>query len=178
MGLLIADDFHYSLYVRRIEQVVEGVTGTASHKRAAVEVFQPSGGSFRYGLLGAEFSPDLTGRLVVAVPMESPNTSRVYAEPLSGKLDQVVIGGTPQYAAAVVGGIQNMQRDALPSGCLTFSSIAHGMVGSSPSVFEMLAKAVIRLLARDGQPRTPDEAAALCILGDHTIADALSAGSA
>ncbi len=152
-------------HTKRIEHPVADVKAVALHSRVAVEMFQPMGGSFRYGLLGAEFSSDSTGTLNVVVPTESQGTECRYAESLAGELDEVIIGGTPQYAAAVIAGIEKMQRESLPSGRLIFSVMAHGIVGSAPIVFEMLAKAVVRLLIHDGEPRTADEVATLLGLG-------------
>lgn len=150
-------------HAKRIEYLVTDAKAVALHTSVAVEVFQPMGGSFRYGLLGAELSPDSTGTFSVVVFAESPEANRRYSKSLAGKLDEVMVGGTPQYAAAVIAGIRTMQKESRPSGRLIFSRMAHGSAGSAPIVFEMLAKAVVRLLIRDGKPQTADEAATLLV---------------
>jgi hypothetical protein len=147
--------------VKEIEFTVNGVTGSALHMMGALELFQPIGGSFRYGLLGAVFLPDSTGNLVIVVPGESLETNRCYAAALCGRLDRVIVGGTQEYALAIMQGVRKTQMALLPSGRLVFSAIAHSAVGSSPAIFEMLSNAIIRLLAQHIVARTVNEAAAL-----------------
>jgi hypothetical protein len=146
----------------RLNYTLPAQVGITPHSRAAIELFQPGGGSFRYGMLGAEFTPDSSGELLVVVPSEMGEVNAAQMESLAGDLDRVVVGCTPEYARAVYAGVEKIQTcvDRLPGGCLNFSVVAHGEVGSSPAVFEMLARAVVRLI-HDSQPRTPHEAAAL-----------------
>ena len=58
--------------LQRMEQALTGVGSTGLRKYAAIETFQPRGGFFHYGLLGAELMADATGTLVIVVPTESP----------------------------------------------------------------------------------------------------------
>jgi hypothetical protein len=130
--------------------------------RAAVEMFQPRGASFGYGLLGAELSASVGGELHVVVPT-GPSSAGPYLDSLAGHLDTVTVGSTREYADAIVAGIREAQAafKRLPGGRLTVVCMAHGAVGSSPAVFRALAKAAVRLLVRGGMPQTADEAAAL-----------------
>ncbi len=142
----------------QVERTVVGVRAVALHTQAAVEFFRPMGGHFHYGLLGADFSRDCSGTLVVTVPTGSAETGAGLTGSLAGRLDRVTIGGTPQYAAAVLAGVQETQSELLPSGRLTFSHMAHGTAGSAPIVFRILAVAVVRLLMCHGGPGSEDEA--------------------
>jgi hypothetical protein len=147
--------------LQRMEQVLTGVGTTGLRKFAAIETFQPRGGSFHYGLLGAELMADATGTLLIVVPTESPVPSIQFAESLAGDLDEVVIGGGPEYATAIISALQKTPRRLLPSGRLIFSTMAHGAVGSAPIVFSSLTEALIRLITRPELPQNADEATAL-----------------
>lgn len=142
-------------HARRIEQLVTDVTGTAMQTRAAVEVFRPAGPSFQWS----------AGRRVDAASCEQADHCCADGVGGDGPTLPSIVGRIARFGdrwtAAVIAGIQSIGRSSLPSGRLTFSSMAHGAVGSSPIVFKLLAKAVVRLLLRDGEPQTADEAAAL-----------------
>jgi hypothetical protein len=144
-----------------IDEVLNAGAGIPRHARVAIEMFQPIGGMFRYGLLGAEINTSSKGKLLVSVPTETPETDRHYTGSLAGKLDEVVIGGNIQYARAVIDGIRDMGEEKRPEGHLSICCVAHGAVGSAPIVFQMLARGIIRLLLDDGQPRTAEEVAQL-----------------
>jgi hypothetical protein len=129
----------------------------AFHKRVVVELFQPFGAAFHYGLLGAELQVNTSGELVVAVPIDMPGSKIPYVGSLAGKIDEVVIGSTPEFGEAVLAGLHYFPVDSLPSGHLNFMFIAHSGVGSARIVFEKLAMAVVRLLIRADFPQGEDE---------------------
>jgi hypothetical protein len=125
-----------------------GAKGQAFHKRVVVEFFQPFGATFHYGLLGAEFQASASDELVVAVSIDTPSPKIPYIDSLAIKVDEVVVGSTPEYAEAVLTSLLHQPAELLPSGQLKFTFMAHGAVGSARVVFEKLASAVIRLLVR------------------------------
>lgn len=127
----------------------EGFSGTklsAFHKRIVVEVFQPFGAAFHYGLLGADLRSGTSDGLVVTVPVNMPNPNALYTGALAEKVDEVVVGSTPEFAEAVLVAARNFPSELLPSGELNFVFMAHSTVGSARIVFEKLTKAIFRLM--------------------------------
>jgi hypothetical protein len=139
-------------------RVIRSVASGAESKSVAFEVFRAHGGSFHYGLLGGSFEALETADFGFAVPVEEPVPPIVFAEPLSGKLDRVVLGGGAEYAPGIIAGIKQLDARTLPAGFLTFTCMAHGEVGSALAVFSSLARAVVRMLTRADEPASFDDA--------------------
>ncbi|QEX16444.1 hypothetical protein FRZ44_17370 [Hypericibacter terrae] len=146
--------------VREIH-VFECGSAVASRKSVAVEVFQPFGASFHYGLLGGEYRPIQRRALEVIIPTDTPSTARLYADSLAGSLDTVTIGGLPEYATGICTGLQRLSLIAKPCGALSLTCMAYGEVGSAPIIFGSLARALILVLCSPGHPSSLDEAMAL-----------------
>ena len=139
-------------------RVIRSVAGRAESKSVAVEVFRAHGAAFHYGLLGGRFEALETADFAFAVPAEEPVSPIVFAEPLSGKLDRVDLGGGAEYAPGVIAGIEQLDARILPAGVLTFTCMAHGEVGSALAVFSSLARAVVRMLTLADEPASFDDA--------------------
>jgi hypothetical protein len=131
--------------------------GQAFHKRVVVELFQPFGATFHYGLLGAELQENGSNELFVSVPTDSPSLTIPYVGALAAKVDEVVMGSMPEFADAILTSLRHLPAELLPSGQLTFTYMAHGAVGSARVVFEKLATAAVRLLMKIDAPRGEDE---------------------
>lgn len=129
-------------------RVISNVGGTARRKSVAFEVFRAFGASFHYGLLGAAFEETGSSDFEYAVAIEDPNPSITLPKSLAGTLDQVLVGGGDEFAAAVVAGIEELDPQTLPVGILTFTCMAHGEVGSAPAMFSSLARAIVRMMTR------------------------------
>lgn len=125
----------------------------AFHKRVVIELFQPFGATFHYGLLGTELQVNAGSELLVAVPIDTPNPKIPYVDSLAAKVDDVVIGSTPEFAEAVLASLRRLPSELLPSGQLNFTFMAHGAVGSAQIIFEKLAAAVVQLLIRIEPPQ-------------------------
>jgi len=115
------------------------------HKRIAVELFQPFGAMFHYGLLGAELNFNSGSGLVVTMPIDTPCPKISYPEALVKNFDDVSIGSTPEFSSSVFSALRRLPSCILPRGRLDFTIMAHGSVGSAPMVFDRLASAIIRL---------------------------------
>ena len=140
------------------QRAIRGVASGAKRKSVAFEVFRAYGASFHYGLLGGSFEALETADFRFAVPVEEPVPPMMFAEPLSGKLDRVALGGGAEYAPGVIAGIEQLDARTLPAGVLTFTCMAHGEVGSALAVFSSLARAVVRMLTRADEPASFDDA--------------------
>lgn len=147
----------------RETHVFEGGAAIAQWRRVAIEVFQPFGASFHYGLLGGEYQSTERGELEVIVPVDTPFSERLYGDALASSLDTVTIGGLPEYAGAICSGLEQMNIGARPSGVLNITCMAHGEIGSAPIVFSSLARALVIALCRSDQPTSFDEAMALLV---------------
>jgi hypothetical protein len=145
----------------RETHVFEGGVAIAQWRQVAIEIFQPFGPSFHYGLLGGEYQPTETGELEVIVPVDTPFSERLYGDALANSLDTVTIGGLPEYAGAICSGVEQVSVGARPSGILNITCMAHGDIGSAPIIFSSLARALIIALCRSDQPTSLDEAMAL-----------------
>jgi hypothetical protein len=143
--------------------VFDGGIATVLRSRVAIEILQPFGGSFHYGLLGGEYQWVEGNGLEVVVPIDTPSPERRYVDSLARSLDSVIIGGLPEYASAICAGIMQVSASARPCGILNLTCMAHGEIGSAPKVFNSLARAVIHALCRPGQPASLDEAMALLV---------------
>jgi hypothetical protein len=116
------------------------------NKSSAIELFVPIGGRFYYGALAVTFVPVAAGPLVIQVPVLDSEDILQNALPGS-KLDTVNIGLLPEYSNGVFDGILNtVTAQLLGSGTVYISGAAHGAVGSSPWIFEVLSRISVRLL--------------------------------
>jgi hypothetical protein len=145
----------------RETNVLEGGPVTALRKRVAIEIFQPFGASFHYGLLGGEFQSTEGNELKVIVPLDTPFPERRYGDSLAGSLDAVVIGGLPEYVNAIYTGLEQAGVGARPCGVLNLTCMAHGEIGSASTVFSSLARALMLALCRSDQPASLDDVVAL-----------------
>lgn len=139
------------------EEIIRGAGSVAIRQSAAVEFFRPVGGTFQYGLLGADFSSANDKSLSIVLPRGSSTPIRRFGDSLAGRLDTVIIGATSEYSEAVVKELGRWRPSELPSGRVYFSAVAHGAVGSAPVVFASLASAVIRLLMGSDIPKSEEE---------------------
>jgi hypothetical protein len=138
--------------------VIANAGGLARRRSVAFEVFRAFGASFHYGLLGGDFEGTGSSDFEYAVADEDPNPSIVLPESLAGTLDQVLVGGGDEFAAAIVAGVEELDPRTLPAGMLTFTCMAHGEVGSAPAVFSSLARAIIRMMTRAEDDTSFDDA--------------------
>ena len=122
----------------------------AKRSTAALEVFIPRGGTWKYGLLGCEFVPNGSKELVVQVTSsEAGQTITDWS--LAQGLDAVKSGLPPWAAEEILSAAsENGEAQALGPGWLRFPIGAYGEIGSSKWVFRCLANAVISLVSMDG----------------------------
>lgn len=145
----------------RETHIFEGGSAIAQWRRVAIEVFQPFGASFHYGLLGGEYQSTERDELEVIVPVNTPVSKRIYGDALASSLDLITIGGLPEYAGAIFSGVEQVNIDARPCGVLNITCMVHGEIGSAPIIFGSLARAVIITLCRSDPPSSLEEATAL-----------------
>jgi hypothetical protein len=107
----------------------------------AVELMIPRGGMIAYGLLGAEYTFIPQNKLNVKINVATePNTPLV--NPLVSS-DCVLKGISSEYVEGIIQGIRVRN---IPPGNITFSCGAHGLVGSSTQVFNILARIIIAII--------------------------------
>jgi hypothetical protein len=118
----------------------------ASRRTAGVEIYIPRGPRVSYALLGAELiDTDVDGLEVVV----SVNRSGFPFQPsLASKSDEVTVGLLDEYAGAVIAGVEQVAEaiGAPTKATLRFRWAAHGLAGSSPSVFEEASGIVLQFL--------------------------------
>jgi hypothetical protein len=126
--------------------VTPKVAAEASRPRAGVELYIPRGPRTSYGLLGAELVEAEVDSLEIVV---SVNKARFPFQPsLASKSDEVKVGLLDEYASAVIGGAVKVAEavGAPTKAVLRFRWAAHGLVSSSPSIFETASEIVLQLL--------------------------------
>jgi hypothetical protein len=123
---------------------------TKQVREVAIEWSRPTCGPSSYGLLGAQWTPQGTARLLVRVlvsadvPVPGPDW-----RPLTSPSPQP--GLSKEYAEPVLmAALEAEELADLGAGILCYSHAAHDLVGSSPVVFKWLAQAVVRVLTREG----------------------------
>jgi hypothetical protein len=141
--------------------VFEGGHAKVLWKRVAIEVFQPLGASFHYGLLGGDYQLTESNRLELIVPLDTPFAEPNYADALTRSLDKVLVGGLPEYERSICLGVEQVSVSARPRGTLNLVCMAHGEIGSAQIVFSSLARALIRAMCRPDRPSSLEEAMAL-----------------
>ncbi|MCC6875847.1 MAG: hypothetical protein IT378_16185 [Sandaracinaceae bacterium] len=119
---------------------------TAVRRVAGVEINIDHGPRASYGLLGAELVDAEVDGLEVVVSLN--NVGFPLRPSLALQPDEVTIGLLEEYAPAVIAGVQRaIESGGVPSkASLRFRWAAHGLVGSSPSIFERIGAIVVRLL--------------------------------
>lgn len=118
--------------------------GESKHLTIGVEALLPRGARAEYGLIGFQFVPDALNLLHCEVEysgMHGPS----WTDALAGTLDQVRLGLPKEYASAVMDALAYTCRDRMPSGVLRIVDAAHGLVGSSPSMFGRLTTAAVEM---------------------------------
>lgn len=118
----------------------------ASRRVAAVELNVPHGPSASYALLGAELVEAEVDGLEVVVSVNKVGFP--FQASLALKPDEVRVGILDEYANAAASGVtRSAQTVGVPTrASLRFRWAAHGLVGSSPSVFEKASMLVVQLL--------------------------------
>jgi hypothetical protein len=117
----------------------------ASRRVAGVELRLKPGPS-SYALLGAELSNSNVSGLGVTVSVGSREST--FTPSLAFKSDDIQTGLPDEYVEAVMAGaVKVANSTGLPTNStLWFRWAAHGLVGSSPSIFERVGSLVARLL--------------------------------
>ncbi|AFY84632.1 hypothetical protein [Oscillatoria acuminata] len=141
---------------RFLERSLPGKTSTLTHRQqAAIEMLIPSAGRALYGLLGGEFLPDRSGKLVVPVAV-SESAEIEMPGSLASNLDTVYEGLPVEYADSVFNGIIDA-GEILGSGILLCNCAAHSPVGSSPRMFRQIALILVRLIASQTESVSEEE---------------------
>ena len=149
-------NWHYK-GTKIIEQQLDTMSNKPVNKSSAIELFIPIGGRFYYGALAVTFVPATAGPLVIQIPiLESED---ILQDTLPGnKLDTVLIGLFPEYANGIFDGIFNaVTAQILGSGTLYISGAAHGAVGSSPWIFEVLSRISVKLLTLEKKDASDEQ---------------------
>jgi len=138
-------DFTATSSVKRVVQT--GVVVPATRRLAGVEMNIHHGPRASYGLLGAELVEANIDGLEVIVSVNKfgfPFPSSLALQP-----DEVKVELLDEYAEAVIRGVATAAGGiGTPTGAsLVFRWAAHGIVGSSPAMFERVSAIVVRLLA-------------------------------
>jgi len=137
-----------------LEQVfVSHDTYLVETRRAAMELLVPHGGYASYGTLGAEFTPNTSGYLLLRIAL-SPTIPALWSKydirnyvskPLALHLDATYIGLTRECSEGILAAATN---GVLPlgSGTLYFHCGVYELVGSSAKIFETLTSYLLQLL--------------------------------
>jgi hypothetical protein len=138
----------------------------ATRKVAAVELNIPHGPTASYALLGAELVDSNVDGLEVVVMVNSVGFP--FASSLALKPDDVTVGLLDEYTSAVVAGIEKAgESRGLPTNAsLRFRWAAHGVVGSSPSIFEKVSGLVVQLLTL---PKGASEGQLAALFGEVSV---------
>ncbi|MCC5635500.1 hypothetical protein LC593_06485 [Nostoc sp. CHAB 5844] len=141
-----------------VEEIIETVfdnvkTGSLSQREVMIEILVPLGAKFLYGCLGAIFTPNDSGKLVLKVSI-STEVERQLNNSLASSLDIVRVGITEEYAFRVADGAKLKLQELgisniFGSGEISFKWGAFGEIGSSKALFHDLAYAVIEVIVRD-----------------------------
>lgn len=130
-----------------------------NRKSAAVEMLIPKGGRAIYGLLGAEFQPELSQELLVKVAVSGTATQQLDWL-LASRLDRAYMGLPSEYCHGVLSGALSA-AEILGSGLLHINCAAYGEVSSSPIIFNQLASTIVKLLASNIQSVLDSEITAI-----------------
>ncbi len=155
-----------------VEQEVPAPEPTqAAAALCAVEMSQHVGPQYVTGLLGAVFEPASSRSLRIQMHTNRAGTRLgVFEGALAARVDTVRVGLPVEYARpaldAVLEALSLEQGRVLGPGVLTFKYAAHGLAGSSPSVFRRLGRATIRLLRGYEDSMSDREACALLFAVD------------
>lgn len=132
------------------QDIQTGLTCKSGTRQAALEIFIPVGPRVCYGLLGAKFIPNDSGRLSVEVRVSTENES-IFSSSMAATVDTVKIGLPEEYSQSVIEGIVNSLTnpkmiEILGSGVIGIEQAAHGELSSSKKMFRNIAATLTRLL--------------------------------
>jgi hypothetical protein len=148
----VPNDTKFESFSAKAELAIEGT------RFVAIEVFRSFGASFHYALLGGEFHSSETASLELAVPLDTLSLERPFTPNLSRALDTVHVGGEAEFVSGIRNAIQQIESIKLPSGNLKLSCMAHGAIGSVPTIFGSAMRGLLRVLASNQMPSTFEEA--------------------
>jgi hypothetical protein len=118
----------------------------AARTIAGVEVNFTHGPKSSYALLGAELIEAEADGFEICVLVNDGGVP--FLGSLAGRRDEVRVGLPAEYATAVVSGAVRIAESiaAPPKRKLWFRWAAHGLINSSPSIFEQVSGIVLQLL--------------------------------
>jgi hypothetical protein len=131
----LKDEYNLSNYAHGVECNV------------ALELFIPAGPKLNYGLLGASFMPNESGKLSILTNI-SDNETEHYENSLNRSMDKYYKGLPTEYYSGIISGIKSVVDEnlILPSGTVLINKSAHGLIDSSNMMFYMISRAIILLI--------------------------------
>ena len=128
----------------------------ATRPVVGIELTVPGGARASYGLLGAELIPADVEGLEIRVSVSKvgfPFRSSIAVHP-----DELLVGLPREYGDAVLDGASKIATTvgAPTNAALWFRWAAHGVVGSSPRIFEKISGVALRLLMLPTDPLAED----------------------
>lgn len=134
------------------KDIQTGLACKSGNRQTALEIMIPVGPRVCYGLLGAEFIPNNSGKLSVEVRVSTENES-IFHSSIAAQFDTVKIGLPEEYSQSVIDGIvnslNNQMIQTLGSGIIKIEQAAHGEMSSSKKMFRNIAATIIHLLVLD-----------------------------
>lgn len=134
----------------------------ANTKKIIIELFIPRAHN-NYALLGMDFLASESGKAVVQLNMEAPNSEK-YKEAEALPFDAVFWGITDEFNEGIIRSVdKHIKRQALPSGIINYNISAYGEIGSSADMFEKVSDILLSILMCDDN----DEARILKLIKDN-----------
>lgn len=128
----------------------------------AIELFRPVGARFYYGALALTFTAASTptGSLIIQVPvLDSQNRLQ---DALTKSLDTVFIGLLEEYTEGIFAAFQDTElAQLLGPGMLRVAGAAHGVIGSSSWMFQVLGRSLVRLLTLEQKDLSDEQVISL-----------------
>jgi hypothetical protein len=122
-----------------------------------------SGRGVLYGLLGGQWTPELSSKMTVRVGV-SHDTGRMFSNSLAGSFDKVMVGFPSQYEKSVPEGVELAKAGLggrLGGGELLIHCAAHGAIGSCHAMFSSITATLVKLLHRPNLEPSDEELASM-----------------
>jgi hypothetical protein len=133
-------------------EIVERHANVATSNQAgsasgAIELFRPIGARFYYGALALTFTAASTPTESLTIQVPILDSQNRLQDALTKELDTVFVGLLEEYTEGIFAAFQDTTlTQLLGPGTLRVAGAAHGVIGSSSWVFQVLGRSLVKLL--------------------------------